>query len=122
MIKILCMSGAVVVASVLAAPVVMAADDLDCSDFASPVVISDGYDPLNLDADGDGIGCESNPGEPVKTDLYADLRGSEELADTGAGDMIQRHPLRAYGAAGLLVIGGTATIIVVRLRTRIEGE
>lgn len=33
--------------------------DLDCSDFAGPVII-DGSDPHGLDRDGDGIGCEAN--------------------------------------------------------------
>jgi hypothetical protein len=97
-----------------------AADDRDCSDFASPVIITDGYDPAHLDADHDGIGCESNPGRPVAMDVYSDLR-DPVLAHTGAGDVVQRHPVRTIGVAGLLVAGGTATLIVVRRRTR-NGE
>lgn len=31
--------------------------DLDCKDIKGPVWVG-GYDPHNLDADGDGIGCE----------------------------------------------------------------
>jgi len=31
--------------------------DLDCEDIGEEVDI-DGYDPNNLDADGDGVGCE----------------------------------------------------------------
>lgn len=34
------------------------APDLDCSDFSSSVTVSPG-DPFGLDADGDGIGCDS---------------------------------------------------------------
>lgn len=34
------------------------APDLDCSDFSSSVTVSPG-DPFRLDADGDGIGCDS---------------------------------------------------------------
>ncbi|WP_197287834.1 excalibur calcium-binding domain-containing protein [Streptomyces apocyni] len=33
--------------------------DVDCSDLPGPVDVSGG-DPHNLDADGDGIGCEGN--------------------------------------------------------------
>lgn len=32
--------------------------DLDCSDFAGPIVVTPGHDPHGLDADHDGIGCE----------------------------------------------------------------
>ena len=32
--------------------------DLDCSDFSAPVWVGD-HDPHDLDADGDGWGCES---------------------------------------------------------------
>jgi hypothetical protein len=33
-------------------------DDLDCADIGHPVEVS-GSDPHGLDADGDGVGCES---------------------------------------------------------------
>jgi hypothetical protein len=33
--------------------------DVDCDSFNGPVVVSTG-DPYNLDADGDGIGCEGS--------------------------------------------------------------
>jgi hypothetical protein len=122
MIKSLSVAGIAAVALVVSAPAAVAEYDRDCSDFASSVVIVNGYDPLNLDADNDGVGCEGNPGEPVTTDLYADLRGDDQLADTGAGDLIQRHPLRAYGAAGLTILAGALTVTVVRRRARTEGN
>lgn len=111
MIKSCAVAGAVAVAVVLSAPVAGAVEDLDCADIGRPVNVLEG-DPNNLDADGDGVGCESQPGAAVDQD--------EALADTGAGDVIQRHPLRAYGAAGLLVLGGAATVIVVRRRAHSE--
>lgn len=123
-IKTLAVSAAAVAALSVSAPLAAAADDLDCSDFASPVVITNDYDPFDLDADNDGVGCEGNPGTPVTTDLYADLRGEDApeatLAATGAGDAIQRHPLRAYGAAGLTIGAGVITILVVRRVTTKE--
>lgn len=103
-----------------------AADDRDCSDFASPVVIVNDFDPLNLDADNDGIGCESNPGTPVTTDLYADLRGEGDtdpqpsLAATGTGDLVHTHPLRTIGVAGLTIGAGVITVLVVRRVTMKE--
>lgn len=92
------------------------AADVDCSDIGHPVVI-EGVDQNNLDADGDGIGCESQPGQPA---ALTDQARPDQLADTGVSDMIHRHPVRAYGAAGLMVVGGAATVIIVRRRTRIE--
>lgn len=117
------MIGGVSAVFMISVPVVSAADNRNCSDFASPIIIVDGFDPDRLDADGDGIGCESNPGAPVTSDLYSDLRGQDDstLAVTG-GNIIERHPMRAYGAAGLAVVVGAATIIIVRRRTHSEGE
>jgi len=96
-------------------------DSLNCDDFETPVVISNGYDPSNLDADGDGIGCEGNPGAPVRTDLYADLRGESpaatverpSLAHTGAWGPAT-HPVRWMGTSGALLIGGAAVVIAAR--------
>lgn len=90
---------------------VAAPGDLDCKDFESPVVIVDGFDPNRLDRDGNGIGCESNPGEPVITDLYADLSGGE-LAETGWGP--GEHPVRWMATCGALVVGGLATVAITR--------
>lgn len=39
-----------------------ASDDLNCSDIGHQVQILNGDDPFNLDADHDGVGCESYPG------------------------------------------------------------
>ncbi len=120
MIKTLALTGSVAAAVIMSAPVAFATD-LNCSDFASPVVIVNGFDPDHLDADGDGIGCESNPGQPVTSDLYSDLR-DPALADTGVADLVHRHPVRTMGAAGLLVGAGVAVVVVARRRVRTEGE
>jgi hypothetical protein len=131
MIKQLAVSGAVLTAVFV--PAVSASATVDpeaCQNFARPIIISDEYDPLHLDTDGDGIACEGNPGEPVKTDLYADLRGEgdtntpaatpsaspSELAHTGAGDMIHRHPVRSIGLGVVLVGAGGALVLVTRRR------
>jgi hypothetical protein len=91
--------------------------DLDCSDFSHPVVISQGYDPAHLDADGDGIGCEGLPGPATTTDLYADLRdpsATPTLAATGFNDAVRRHPLRMMGAGIVLVAAGGVLVFVTR--------
>jgi hypothetical protein len=120
---------------VLGAPVAHAAggDPAACENFARPIIISQGYDPLHLDTDGDGIACEHNPGEPVKTDLYADLRGTdgptspaptvtvtktesprEQLPATGATDVFHRHPVRSIALGALIVVFGGALVFAVR--------
>ncbi len=105
-------------------------DPAACANFSRPVIIGQGYDPLHLDTDHDGIACEHNPGDPVKTDLYADLRGEGDsnpqpslspsaaptLAHTGAVEVIQRHPLRMIAASAVLV-GVGAGLVLVRRRT-----
>jgi hypothetical protein len=139
--KILVTAGTAAVL-VLGVPAAHATVDPEaCQNFASPVIISNGYDPLHLDTDHDGIACEGNPGEPVKTDLYADLRGedpsaspststtpspstsetitpgdSPTLAHTGAGDLVTRHPLRSIGLGVVLVGAGAALVLVTRRR------
>jgi hypothetical protein len=129
MIKKLAVSGAVIVSVLLPVSAAHATvDPEECQNFASPIIISQGYDPLHLDTDGDGIACEGNPGEPVKTDLYADLRGETStpsatpssaaptLADTGAGNMITRHPVRSIGVGVVLVGAGAGLFLVTRRR------
>lgn len=130
MIKaLLVTSGATIALTVFAVPAAHAADPAVCSNFGAPVVISNGYDPLHLDTDHDGIACEGLPGKPTKTDLYADLRGEGDtspqpplpsapptLAHTGSGDVIQRHPLRVMGVAGALIVVGGGAFVVVRRR------
>jgi hypothetical protein len=97
-------------------------DDRNCSDFPHPVIISNGYDPAHLDGDGDGVGCQGNPGDPVKTDLYADLSdgassatptATPELAETGAWGPAE-HPVRWMAAGGALIVGGGAAVAVTR--------
>jgi hypothetical protein len=105
--------------------------DLDCSDFSTPIKISQGYDPFHLDGDHDGIACEGNPGEAVLTDLYADLRGESptptpdpaattpELAHTGWSHTDwgpDRHPVRWIVAGGALVVVGGVGVAVGRRR------
>lgn len=125
-------AGAVIVPAASASATV---DPEACQNFARPIIISDGYDPLHLDTDGDGIACEGNPGEPVKTDLYADLRGESdtpsptatktvtatpsdegELAATGSGNVITRHPVRSIGLGVVVVGAGGALVLVSRRR------
>jgi hypothetical protein len=126
------MTAAAVILPVSAASATV--DPEACQNFARPIIISNGYDPLHLDTDGDGIACEGNPGEPVKTDLYADLKGDEEtpgatpspssthpsdeptLAHTCAGDLITRHPVRSIGVGVVLVGAGGALVLVTRRR------
>lgn len=125
-------AGAVIVPAVSASATV---DPVECENFARPIIISNGYDPLHLDTDGDGIACEGNPGEPVKTDLYADLKGDEvtpgptatrtvtatpaddgELAATGSGNVITRHPVRSIGVGVIVVGAGGALVLASRRR------
>jgi hypothetical protein len=138
MIRQLAASGAVIAAVVLPASAASAAggDPAACDNFARPIVLSQDhlgrkYDPLHLDTDHNGIACEHNPGDPVKTDLYADLRGetdtaspsavpsaaSPTLAHTGGGDVIHRHPVRTLGAGAAAIGVGTALVLIVRRRT-----
>lgn len=119
-IKIYAVAASAVAALAVSAPLAAADDDRDCSDFSAPIVITNDYDPFNLDADNDGIGCEGNPGTPVTTDLYADLRGEPTLAATGSGDLIHTHPIRTLGVAGLTIGAGVITVLVVRRATTRE--
>lgn len=121
--KTLTLSGAAVIVA-LGGGVAVADDTLDCSDFETPIIISEGYDPFDLDRDGDGVGCEGNPGEPVRTDLYADLSGGAssqspkpELAQTGWGP--GEHPVRWMGAAGVALVGGAGLVLAARKGVKI---
>lgn len=120
------LAAAVAVAIVALGGGTASAADLNCSDFETPIKISNGYDPYNLDRDGDGIGCDSNPGEAVATDLYADLRGDEtatpapQLAETGWGP--DEHPVRWIAFAGALTAGGIATVVATGRRKVVRNE
>lgn len=118
-----CTAGVAVLLSLTAVGTAGAAGDQDCSDFATPVIISHFYDPDHLDADGDGIGCEGNAGDAIVYDRYSQLSDEGDsapqpsLAATGAGDLIHTHPVRSIGAAGLTIGAGVVTVLVVRRRT-----
>jgi len=119
---VLAASGAAAAVVLATAAGAVAADAVNCSDFASPVVIVNGYDPAHLDADHDGIGCDDNPGDPVTTDLYADLRDEGDsnpppsLAATGPADYVHRHPVRSIGVGVVLVAAGGGLVLAARRR------
>lgn len=104
----------------LAAPAAAQAPDLDCSDFATQgeaqaQLEKDPTDPHGLDADGDGIACESLPagGAPAEDD--GDDSGQPpagQLPETG----ISAGPLVAAGAAGSLGLLGAGLWLVARRR------
>ncbi len=134
MIKQCLVSGAIAAAVILPASAAYAdyGPDANCSDFSTPVKIVGGYDPAHLDHDHDGIGCEKNVGDPMAYDLYANLKGDEPtatpsvtssapsaaptLAHTGAGTLINRHPLRSIGLGVVLAGTGGALVLVARRR------
>lgn len=86
--------------------------DLDCADFASQgeaqaVYDADPSDPHGLDADGDGVACETLPD------------GSNEDEDDGAGGELPKTGSKLpviLGAGSLLVLLGGGTLLLVRRR------
>lgn len=92
-----------------------------CNEIGVQVTVADG-DPSGLDADGDGVGCEAQVAPPVQQN--PDLSIGEfpgqylhcELAATGVGNWIDRHPIRAYGAAAGIVLLGGGIVVVARRR------
>lgn len=81
-----------------------AADDLNCSDIGHQVTIVDGNDPFNLDADHDGIGCESYPGPatPLDDAPTAAAEASTDAATAPADYIVKRGDnlsaiARSYG-------------------------
>jgi hypothetical protein len=105
------------------------AQDLDCSDFttqakAQAVYNQDPSDPNNLDADNDGVACESLPGGVLGSGEHASNTADQDTgaAPSGgveagvggtAGD--DSNPLLPVGLAGgaLLVAGG---VVLIRRR------
>lgn len=118
----LLLAPALVVAFAFAGASAASAADLDCADIGHPVQVAPG-DPNNLDRDGNGIGCESQPGAVVPEGVSepAPAAGpsapSDELAATGAAGLVQSHPVRSMGAAGSLVVLGAAGVAMARRRT-----
>jgi LPXTG-motif cell wall-anchored protein len=112
----------VLAALTLAGPAAGQAPDLDCSDFASQEAAQrelDGNpsDPHGLDADGDGIACESLPssGEAPADDDGDDDGGQPAegmLPETGIGT----GPVVAAAGAGSLILLGTGLWMLARRR------
>lgn len=94
-----------------------AAPDLDCADFSHPVQVSPA-DPNGLDADGDGIGCDSlaGPVQAIPEEPVAD-NGQEPAEDVAPSQQPQVEQVPVGGAdtgvrqdspdnLGLLALGG----------------
>lgn len=79
-------------------------------------------DPSRLDVDGDGIGCDEQPGPPIAQNgdtTVGEFPGQYpnppayhgELAKTGdSNNVVERHPYRS-AALGVVVIGLGACIV-----------
>jgi len=107
------------VALIVAAPAALAQADTDCSDYASQAAAqaalrADPSDPNGLDADGDGIACESNPAPFDRTPVTAASggAGSSALPLTGS-----RTPL-LVSMASVLVAAGGIVLWMTRYRPR----
>ena len=107
------------VALILVAPAALAQADTDCSDYASQAAAqaalrADPSDPNGLDADGDGIACESNPAPFDRTPVTAASggAGSSALPLTGS-----RTPL-LVSMASVLVAAGGVVLWMTRYRPR----
>jgi LPXTG-motif cell wall-anchored protein len=94
---------------ILAAPAALAQADTDCSDYPSQAAAQDALradpsDPNGLDADNDGIACESNPAPFDRTPVVSAAGGAAEsstLPLTGS-----RTPLLVTLAGVLMAAGG----------------
>lgn len=108
------LAGAAVVAlcGLTAAPA-LADSTPDCKDIRHQVKVY--KDPYNLDADGDGIGCESYPGPPTAIDVDPAPGSNGELAHTG-GYGPTTHPIRWMVGSGALVAGGAGLVVYTRRR------
>lgn len=73
--------------------------DVDCDDVRAQVTVI-GTDVHGLDADGDGIGCESYAGATVNTDGYA---VGSSLPSTGLSLLLPVAGLLAAGAGGFFL-------------------
>lgn len=104
----------------LGAAGIAAADSTpDCKDYYPNKVLVAKGDPYDLDRDGDGIGCDSHPGDAVSQTDDTPKRekaaaDTEELAETGASDVAQRHPIRSAGVAGALIVAGAIGVAASR--------
>jgi hypothetical protein len=103
----------------LAAPAALAQADTDCSDYASQAAAqaalrADPSDPNGLDADGDGIACESNPAPFDRTPVTSASggTGSSALPLTGS-----RTPL-VVSVASVLMVAGSMVLWMTRYRPR----
>lgn len=96
------------------------AQDLDCSDFATQeeaqaVLDQDPSDPHGLDADGDGIACESLPSGEPEDETTAPGKGGE-ADDEGLPVTGLSTGALAAGGALLLAAGGAAYLAARRRR------
>ncbi|GHF21811.1 hypothetical protein GCM10017786_64900 [Amycolatopsis deserti] len=96
--------------------------DLDCADFATQaqaqaVLDADRSDPHRLDADHDGIACETKFGEKNTTGGGSQVKVKPVGGvDTGGGDEgTDAGPAVAVGAL-VLVGGGAGTMLLLRRR------
>ncbi|GAB3586117.1 excalibur calcium-binding domain-containing protein [Amycolatopsis endophytica] len=93
--------------------------DLDCADFATQaqaqaVLDADRSDPHRLDADKDGIACESRFGEK-STGGQVKVKPAGGVDTGGGDDGTDAGPAVAIGALVLLG-GGAGTVLLVRRR------
>jgi len=107
------------VALIVAAPAALAQADTDCSDYASQAAAqaalrADPSDPNGLDADGDGIACESNPAPFDRTPVTAASGG----AGSSALPLIGSRTLLLVSMASVLVAAGGIVLRLTRYRPR----
>jgi LPXTG-motif cell wall-anchored protein len=93
-------------------------EDLDCADFGTQIeaqaeLDADTSDPHGLDADGDGVACESLPagGDGGEDDQATGEGGGEQLPLTGAS-----LPILAGGAGALALVGAGLWLVARRRR------
>ena len=115
-------------ALVLVAPAALAQADTDCSDYASQAdaqaaLRADPSDPNGLDADNDGIACESNPAPYDRRVVVSAAGGTSQSGTAGSGARPltgPRTPLLG-SVAGLLLGAGGAVLWLTKYQPRHAG-
>jgi LPXTG-motif cell wall-anchored protein len=114
-------------ALVVAAPGALAqAGDQDCSDFPSQAAAqrhlrADPSDPDGLDADSDGIACESNPAPFDRTPVVAAGGSTSSGLTAGAGGTLAQtgpHSRPTLTIGGVLLAAGAGLLWLTRYRAR----